>query len=201
MSGFRLSIDPAAEQPQALEQVIASLEARPNAQAFLQRTNRAVRVSDNPNSPSLSQGNRISIAALGSELAGFSQENTMPFMVYINLEHWKPPLNILVHELLHHATSGSGGLRHGIGFYRELRDVLILLQIRYESAQDLGGYSDDELDAAGRVAMHHSDAVLDGHARTAPQPGLSPWVPVAAVGLSLIALAAIRGAARESAGG
>lgn len=194
---FRLSIDPAAQQPQALAQIIANLEARPNAGAFLRRSNRAVRVSDNPNSPSLSQGNRNSIAALGNDLAGFSQENTTPFMVYLNLTHWKPAINILVHELLHHASSGSGGLHHGIGFYRELRDVLRSLQIPYESQQDLGGYSDDQLDASGRVARHHSDAVADG--RTAPQSGLSPWVPVAAVGLSLIALAAVRGRGRDSA--
>jgi hypothetical protein len=192
MSGLRLSVDPAAQRPQSLGQVIATLEARPNAQAFLRRKSRSVLVTDNPRSPSLSRGNRNSIAQYGDELAGFSQEATTPYMVYINLDHWKPAINILVHELLHHATSGSGGVRHGIWFYRELRDVLRLLQIPYNSAQDLGGYSDADLDAHGRIALHQADAVLDAPGRMALRSGLPPWVPVAALGLSLVALATAR---------
>lgn len=200
MSGFNLSIDPAALRPNALGEVISDLKLRPNAQGFLGRRNQSIRVTDNPSSPSLSAANRLYMRSLGEGLAGFAQENASPPMVYVNLEHWKPPINILVHEILHHATGGNDAVKHGKKFYRELMNVLISLDIDFSSDQDLGGYSVQELKALGQASvLHASDVGVANHASIPLQAGFQKWAPVAALGLSLIALAANRTKARPSA--
>ncbi len=200
MSGFRLSVDPAALSPRALGDVISDLRSRPNAQAFLGRSGRSVSVTDNPSSPSLSAANRVYMRSLGEGLAGFAQENATPNMVYINLEHWKPAINILVHELLHHATRGNDAVKHGKRFYRELMDVLISLEIDFNSDQDLGGNSIQDLKEISQIyALHASDADPVNHAFMPLQAGLRKWAPVAALGLSLVALAATRTKTRPSA--
>lgn len=136
--------------PNNLQEVAETLRDSPNADQYIDRFgNMTISMTDNPNDTILSAANRATIASLnpapdGRVIAGFAQE-VGSRVIWINLNHWKPALNIIVHELLHHITSAGGSVVHSRAFYAELLSVLELLSIDYTPNQDLGGYTPDQL--------------------------------------------------------
>lgn len=136
--------------PKKLQQVVEALYNCPNVDQYINRFgNMNIRMTDNLNDNILSAANRSTIASLnpapnGGVVAGFAQEVGRR-VIWINLNHWKPALNIFVHELLHHITSAGGNIVHSRAFYAELLSVLELLSIDYTPNQDLGGYMPDQL--------------------------------------------------------
>lgn len=141
MASYRLVVDPNATSSTSVQGVIDALAACPGAQTYLARaTNRTLYVTDNPQSASLSSGNRTKIANLGPNLNGFSQENGDRKVIYINFHNpsGKPALKILVHEVLHFKTSAIGAeTLHSPVFYKILSEVLKALGLTVSPALDL----------------------------------------------------------------
>lgn len=141
MGSYRLVVDPNATSSAAVQGVIDELLARPGAETYLARAyNRTLYVTDNGNSTSLSSSNRKTIADLGVNLNGFSQENGEKKVIYINFGNpsHKPGLKILVHEILHFKTSKIGQeTLHSPVFYKILSEVLRALGLTVSPALDL----------------------------------------------------------------
>jgi YD repeat-containing protein len=141
MAQYVLRVDPNSINRARVQALIDDLNSRNGSQQFLNipgRPGGTLYVTDNANSPVLTDANRAQIRGYGPGLGGYSQSQGQP-TEYINFDSDKPPINILVHEVGHQRWPGLGtdAAGHDPVFYRLLNDALTALGIPVDPAQDL----------------------------------------------------------------
>jgi hypothetical protein len=139
MPSYIFTPDPHAADAARTQKWINQLLALPNAAAFIASpTNKKILISDNRNSTSIGAANRATIAANFPQIAGFNQQVGKK-LIWINPNHQKKPIKVLIHEIGHLNWHGIGAdiAAHKPVFYRLLNDVLVAFGLSVIPSSDL----------------------------------------------------------------